>query len=167
MKASFLFFVVALLAGFPLVAQESTPPTPPAAAEETQPLQGKSATSDKNITKSLQEIYSELIRAAYLRGDKEAALAYQIKLLELSPNTENREALLDCYRQLIIFRQEKHEQGLGSYTDILHTEIAYLKASIPGQTPEQREKTERKIRRKQEIIEEMNKAGDPIDPPQS
>ena len=126
-------------------------------AAEAELLQFKLASGTRNaeILKRLREIYSAQIKLAQVSDNREAALEFQIKLLEVSTNTDSRDGLLNCYKQLIDYRLDKYNRGAGSYIDVLQTEISYLKATLPGQSPEQAKKIEEEIRQKQDELKQI------------
>lgn len=126
-------------------------------AAEAELLQEKLASGTKgaDIQKRLKEIYNAQIGLSQERGNREETLVFQIKLLEVTTDTDTRESLLNCYKQLIDYKLEKYNRGACSYVDVLHAEISYLKASLPGQSPEQAKKIEEEILQKQGMIERI------------
>ncbi len=124
---------------------------------EARLLQEKSASGTDNAEelKRLREIYNELIRIAQANGDKKDSLKFQIRLLELSPDVDNRKAILACYKQLLDCQTEEYKHGIGNYVDVLLAEIELLKASLPSQHPDQAKKTEEEIREKQNALKKL------------
>lgn len=124
---------------------------------EAELLQLKSASGTKNaeIQKRLQEIYSEQIRLAQERGSREDALEFQIKLLEVSADADSKEDVLNCYKQLIDCKKEKYNRGAGSYVDVLRAEISFLKAALPGQSPDRAKEMEKEIQQKQDALKQL------------
>lgn len=117
-----------------------------------------SETQSEDTQMRLQKIYKEQIRLAQARGDREDSLKYHIKLLEVSAHTENREALLGYYKQLVDYKKEKYNEGIGTYIDVLLAEISYLKATLPGQSPEQAKQIEEEILQKQNMLKQISEA---------
>lgn len=108
--------------------------------------------------KRLQEVYGELISMFQRINNKESELEYQIKLLKLSTTPGNREALLDCYKKVIDYKQKQFRRGTCSYDQVLLAEIAYLRASQADTPPEKKIIIDSEILKKQEALEEMYKA---------
>ena len=134
---------------------------PEALEAESRLLQEQIATGldqDGEIMKRLQTVYQELISYAERAYDKAAAITYRLKLLDVTSPSDHRAAVIDCYRQLVEFRQQQLQHGAGTQDLLLLAEIDYLLASLPERSSEQQEIDKKEIQKKRRLLEMMYEA---------
>lgn len=134
---------------------------PEALEAESRLLQEQIATGldqDGEIMKRLQAVYQELISYAERAYDKAAAITYRLKLLDVTSPSDHRAAVIDCYRQLVEFRQQQLQHGAGTQDLLLLAEIDYLLASLPERSSEQQEIDKKEIQKKRRLLEKMYEA---------